>query len=76
MSGDGSFQPRLADRAGIEDLQADPAEMSRVLWCMEALELIENTTRGELRGARPNAWRLTGKGTELLRELEAQAVGA
>jgi hypothetical protein len=68
----GPSNREVADRAGIRDLRADPAEMSRMLWCMEALELIENATHGELRGAQPNAWRLKPKGEHVCRKLEAQ----
>jgi hypothetical protein len=67
----GASNREIADRAGIRELQADPLQMSRLLWCLEALELIENTNRGELCGG-PNAWRLTAKGVQVQRELEAR----
>jgi hypothetical protein len=65
----GPSNREIAERAGIRELKADPLQMSRLLWCLEALELIENTTRGELRGG-PNAWRLTAKGVQMQRDLE------
>jgi hypothetical protein len=65
----GPSNREIADRVAIRGLQADPLEMSHVLWCMEALELIENTTRGYIKGA-PNAWRLKSKGEQVCRELE------
>jgi hypothetical protein len=64
----GASNREVAERAGIRGLQADPAQMSRVLWCLEALQLIENTTRGQLRGG-PNAWRLNAKGAQVQRQL-------
>jgi DNA-binding IclR family transcriptional regulator len=67
----GPSNREIAERTGIRELKADPLQMSRLLWCLEALELIENTTRGELRGG-PNAWRLTAKGAQLQQVLEAQ----
>jgi hypothetical protein len=67
----GASNREVAERAGIRELEADPPQMSRLLWCLEALELIENTTHGQLRGG-PNAWRLTTKGEGVRRELEAQ----
>jgi hypothetical protein len=66
----GPSNREIAERTGIRELKADPLQMSRLLWCLEALELIENTTRGQ-RGGVPNAWRLTAKGAQLQRELEA-----
>ena len=68
----GPSNREVADRTGIRDLEADPAEMSRVLWCMEALELIENTNHRLVKGG-PNAWRLTPKGTQLHRRILAEA---
>jgi hypothetical protein len=68
----GASNREVAERAGIRELQANPSQMSRLLWCLEALELIENTTHRHLRGAQPNAWRLTAKGEDVQRELEAQ----
>ena len=67
----GASNREVAERAGIRELEADPPQMSRLLWCLEALELIENTTHRQFRGG-PNAWRLTTKGREVQRELEAQ----
>lgn len=67
----GASNREVAERAGIKELEADPLQMSRLLWCLEMLELIENTTRGQLRGG-PNAWRLTTKGVQVRRELEAE----
>lgn len=67
----GASNREIAERTGIRELRADPLQMSRLLWCLEALDLIENTTRGQ-RGGVPNAWRLTAKGVQLQRELEAQ----
>ncbi len=64
----GPSNREVADRVGIRELQADPAQMSRLLWCLEVLELIENTTHGQ-RGGVPNAWRLTGKGERVWRGL-------
>jgi hypothetical protein len=69
----GASNREVAERAGISELEADPLQMSRLLWCLEMLELIENTTHGELSGG-PNAWRLTTKGVQVRRELEAQGV--
>jgi hypothetical protein len=65
----GASNREIAERTGIRELRADPLQMSRLLWCLEALELIENTTHGQ-RGV-PNAWRPTPKGVQLQRELEA-----
>jgi hypothetical protein len=67
----GPSNREVAERTGIRELKADPLQMSRLLWCLETLDLIENTTRGELRGG-PNAWRLTAKGAQVQGELEAQ----
>jgi hypothetical protein len=67
----GPSNREVAERTGIRELKADPLQMSRLLWCLEALELVENTTHGQ-RGGVPNAWRLTPKGAQLQRELEAQ----
>jgi hypothetical protein len=66
----GASNREIAEHTGIRELKADPLQMSRLLWCMEALELIENTTHGQ-RGGVPNAGRLTAKGVQLRRELEA-----
>jgi hypothetical protein len=72
----GPSNREIAERTGIRELRADPLQMSRLLWCMEALELIENTTRGQ-RGGVPNAWRLTAKGVRAQQGLEAQGrIGA
>jgi hypothetical protein len=59
----------VAEHTGIRGLEADAPQLSRVLWCLEALELIENTARGQVKGW-PNAWRLTAKGEGVRRELE------
>jgi AcrR family transcriptional regulator/DNA-binding MarR family transcriptional regulator len=61
----------VADAAGIKD----QAQVSTLLKRLAALGLVENTGAARLTG-KPYAWRLTAKGTELLRELEGQALGA
>ena len=67
--GSDSSNREVAERTGIRELAVDARQMSRVLWCLEALELIENTARGQVKGW-PNAWRLTAKGEGVRRELE------
>ena len=61
----------IADAAGLQD----QAQVSTLLKHLTALGLVENTGAARLTG-KPYAWRLTAKGAEVLRELEAQAVGA
>ena len=63
------FRPsnrEVAERSGIAALATDPPAMSRLLWCLETLGLIENTVGGQVNG-RPNAWRLTAKGEAVRR---------
>jgi hypothetical protein len=64
--GFGPSNREVAERTGIKDAKAQPREISRLLWCLEALELIENTAKGQVKGG-PNAWRLTAKGEQLRR---------
>ncbi len=70
----GASNREVAERAGIRGLEADPPQISRLLWCLEALELIENTAKGHVKGG-PNAWRLTAKGEQVLRATEVRAAG-
>jgi predicted ArsR family transcriptional regulator len=62
--GFGPSNREIADAVGISELKAHPHQMSRILWCLETLGLIENTVSGQVNG-RPNAWRLTAKGDEV-----------
>ncbi len=50
----------------------DPQQLSKLMKHLAQLWLVQNTATG----TKPYPWRLTTKGTELLRELEGQAVGA
>ena len=50
----------------------DPAEVSKLLKQLARRGLVQSTATGR----QTYAWRLTTKGTELLRKLEGQAVGA
>jgi AcrR family transcriptional regulator len=61
----------LADAAGI----SDQGQMSKLLARLRGLGLIENTGTGPARGE-PNAWRLTGRGTEVHGAIAHQASGA
>ncbi|HEV2924435.1 MAG TPA: MarR family winged helix-turn-helix transcriptional regulator [Solirubrobacteraceae bacterium] len=56
---------QVAERAGIKD----QGQVSKLLARLNRLGLIQNTGAGHTRG-RANAWRLTGEGRELLREIE------
>jgi hypothetical protein len=67
--GIGPSNREVAERTGIRELKGDPLQMSRLLWCLETLDLIENTTHGQPRGG-PNAWRLTAKGEAVRRGTE------
>jgi len=51
----------------------DPTQLSKLIKHLAELWLVENT--GWIEG-KQYAWRLTSKGTDLLRELEGQTVGA
>lgn len=53
----------------------DQAQVSKLMKQLAHLGLVQNTGAGGLTG-KPYAWRVTAKGTELLRELEGQAVCA
>jgi AcrR family transcriptional regulator len=53
----------------------DPTHLSKLTEHLAHLWLVQNTTTGRPAG-KPHAWRLTAKGTELLRKLEGQTVGA
>jgi DNA-binding MarR family transcriptional regulator len=68
--GAGPSNREVADAAGIED----EGQASRLLKRLERLELIENT--GLASHGKPNAWALTAKGEEALRELEGRAGGS
>jgi DNA-binding IclR family transcriptional regulator len=50
----------------------DNGQISKLLKRLQSLGLIENTGMGEFKG-KPNAWRLTAKGDEVKRVLEAHA---
>jgi AcrR family transcriptional regulator len=50
----------------------DPTQLSRLVQRLAQLWLVQNTATGR----HAYAWRLTSKGTDFLRELEAHAVGA
>ena len=59
----------------------DAGQMSKLLQRLEATGLIENTTVKARNGRRPargraNEWRLTAKGRELARVIEAHSLGA
>jgi AcrR family transcriptional regulator/DNA-binding MarR family transcriptional regulator len=60
----------IADVTGIKD----QGQISKLMQHLARLGLVEHTGARVLKG-KPYAWRLTVKGTELLRELEAQAAG-
>lgn len=60
----------IADATGIKD----QGQISKLMQRLAQLGLVENTGAGALTG-KAYAWRLTVKGTELLRELEAQGAG-
>jgi AcrR family transcriptional regulator len=52
----------------------DPTHLSKLIQRLEHLWLVQSTATGRPAG-KPHAWRLTGKGTELLHELQGKAVG-
>jgi DNA-binding MarR family transcriptional regulator len=68
--GFGPCNREVADAAGIED----EGQASKLLKRLEGLGLIENT--GLASRGKPNAWALTAKGEEALRELEGRAGGS
>ncbi len=70
LGGRGATPPssrEVADASGV----ADQGQMSKLLWRLEHLGLIANTTENHGRGA-PNAWTLTLKGHEIERAIHAQ----
>jgi AcrR family transcriptional regulator len=58
----------VADAAGV----SDQGQISKLLWRLEHLGLIENIAPSSGRGE-PNAWTLTGKGQEVAHTIRAQA---
>ena len=69
--GSGPSNREIADATGIKD----QGQISKLMQHLAQLGLVENTGARVLKG-KPYAWRLTVKGTELLRELGAGAPAA
>lgn len=65
--GSSSSNREIRDATELED----PAEVSKLLKQLARLGLVQSTATGR----QTYAWRLTSKGTDLLRKLEGQAVG-
>jgi AcrR family transcriptional regulator len=57
----------VADASGV----SDQGQMSKLLWRLESLGLIANTTESHGKGA-PNAWALTAKGHEVEQAIHTQ----
>jgi AcrR family transcriptional regulator len=53
----------------------DPTQLSKLIQRLARRGLVEHTGAARLTG-KPYAWRLTPQGTEMLRELEGQTIGA
>ena len=64
----GGSSPSNRELADATEIQ-HPAQVSKLLKQLTRLGLVENTGAARLTG-KPYAWRLTAKGTELLRELQ------
>ena len=58
---------QVADAAGV----ADQGQISKLLWRLESLGLIDNSARGRGKGE-PNAWVLTARGREVERAIRDQ----
>jgi Mn-dependent DtxR family transcriptional regulator len=69
--GSGPSNREIRDAAEIND----SAQVSKLMKHLARLGLVENTGAGPLTG-KAYAWRLTNTGTELLRELEGEGIGA
>jgi AcrR family transcriptional regulator len=69
LGGEGSnpSSRQVADAAGV----SDQGQISKLLWRLEHLGLIDTAVRHHGRGE-PNAWRLTSKGQEVTRALRSQ----
>jgi AcrR family transcriptional regulator len=69
LGGEGSHPSsrEVADAAGV----SDPGQISKLLWRLEHLGLIDTAVRHHGRGE-PNAWHLTAKGREVERAIRAQ----
>ncbi len=65
--GRGSNNREVADASGV----SDQGQMSKLLWRLESLGLIVNTTANHGKGA-PNAWTLTSKGHEVEQAIHTQ----
>ena len=63
----GASSRQVADASGV----ADQGQISKLLWRLEHLGLIANTTDGRGRGE-PNAWILTPKGREVEQAIRTQ----
>ena len=57
----------IADAAGV----SDQGQISKLLWRLERLGLLANEIHGAARGE-PNAWSLTGKGSEIEHAIRAR----
>jgi AcrR family transcriptional regulator/DNA-binding MarR family transcriptional regulator len=66
----GASNRRIAEHAGV----ADQGQISKLLTRLEHLGLIQNNGHGPVKGE-PNAWSLTGKGTEVERTIRGETAG-
>ncbi len=66
----GASNRQVADHAGI----GDPGQVSKLLRRLERLGLLENRSGGHAQGA-PNAWWLTAKGEDVVRDICPDAHG-
>jgi AcrR family transcriptional regulator len=67
----GGSNREVANNAGI----TDEGQISRLLARLQALELIENSGQGQVKGM-PNAWRLTEAGTEVEQAIRERITAA
>jgi AcrR family transcriptional regulator len=67
----GASNRRLGEAAGI----ADQGQISKLLWRLQRLSLIENVLVASGKGA-PNAWRLTEKGERIVQSIRANTEGS